>query len=454
MKTLIGSSILLLLACANLGLAADAPWLWVEGESAARRQVHPNPWFDAVDPQELSGGAQIGNFSELAQPEGWAEYDLTLPAAGSYHFWLRANPCSGLQFRVDGGQPVAVETKALEDEDKKNQRQAGSVRKVQQWFNVAADGTQDARSMTWYHVGSLDLTEGKHVLRFNLGGETPNTKRFAALDCFVLTTGEFKPNFQFKPGEEPKDLVFDPPAETWAFEPKRDAFSSEARFDLRNLNEEVAGQHGFIRLSKDGNDFERGDGQLIRFWGGSTYVQRQAREQKSQAVLEHHARFLAKRGVNVVRLHGSIYPKQAGAKLTDVDENELDEIYRLVAAMKMANAPYRTATEIAGLNFFATIGQHEARLKISACKNGPAKANAATPKNGACRRLRHASMAVMASITRPGQFFFSTCRQPNSSTKVVRTNRIRKLLKTSFSNNGSGCHSAMAGRLFSKAGIR
>jgi hypothetical protein len=336
MKTLIGSSILLLLAFANLALAADAPLLWVEGESAPRRQTHPNPWFDGVDPQELSGGAQIGNFSETNQPAGWAEYDLPIPATGTYHCWLRANPCSGIQFRLDDGKWLVLDQKALEEEDKKNQRQAGYVRKVQQWFNVAADGTQDARSMTWFNVGDLDLTAGKHVLRFSLGGETSNTKRFAALDCFVLTTGEFKPNFQFKPGEGPKDLVFDPPAETWAFEPKRDAFSSEALFDLRSLNEEVAGQHGFIRLSKDGNDFVRGDGQPIRFWGGTTYAQRLAREKKDQAVLEHHARFLAKRGVNVVRLHSSIYPKTPGSKLTDVDENELDEIYRLVAAMKKA----------------------------------------------------------------------------------------------------------------------
>lgn len=334
-KRLLGS-LLLSLTIQNISLGAEVPFLWIEGESAARSQVSRNPWFDAVDPRELSGGAQVGNFSETNQPGGWAEYNLTIPATGGYHFWLRANPCSGLQFRTDGGAWVALDQKALEAEDRKNQRQPSYVRKVQQWFNVAADGTQDARSMTWYNVGDLDLTAGPHVLRFSLGGETPGTKRFAALDCFALTTGDFKPNFQFKPGQEPKDLVFDPPEETWAFEPKRDSFSPEALFDLRRLNEEVAGQHGFIRLSQDGNDFARGDGQPIRFWGGSTYVQRKAYEKKDQAVLEHHARFLAKRGVNVVRLHGAVNPKKAGSKLTDVDEKELDEIYRLVAAMKKA----------------------------------------------------------------------------------------------------------------------
>jgi hypothetical protein len=38
--------------------------------------------------------------------------------------------------------------------------------------------------------------------------------------------------------------------------------------------------------------------------------------------------------VNIVRLHGSIVPKSPDSAITDVDEQELDEIYRLVAAMK------------------------------------------------------------------------------------------------------------------------
>lgn len=316
--------------------AAESHLLWIEGEHADRKQVHRNAWFDAVDPRELSGGAQIANFSEPNQPEGWAEYDFSVPAAGVYHLWLRANPCTGLKFKCDGGPWMTVDQQALEEEDRKNQRQPGYVRKVQQWFNVAADGTHDARTMIWLNVGDLDLAPGRHTLRFSLGGDTPDTKRFAALDCLVLTTGEFRPNFHYKPGEAPKDLVYDRPEDTWAFEPERDTFSPDALLDLRSLNEETAGQHGFIRLSEDGNDFVRGDGTPIRFWGGSTYVQRLAHERRDQSVLEHHARFLAKRGVNIVRLHGAIQPKRPGSKLTDVDEKELDEIYRLVAAMKKA----------------------------------------------------------------------------------------------------------------------
>jgi hypothetical protein len=316
--------------------SAEPSLLWVEGENPARSEVHHNSWYDAVDPQELSGGGQIANFSEADQSSGWAEYEVTVARAGNYRFWLRANPCTGIQYQIDGSDRVPLDPKALEEEDRRNQRKPGYVRRVQQWFNVAADGTHDARTMTWYDLGQLELSEGKHVLRFSLGGEAPNTKRFAAVDCFVLTTAPFAPNFQYKPGERPQDLVSFAAGRTWDFTPQRDEFSPQAMLDLRNLNEDYAGQHGFIRLSGDGNSFVRGDGQPIRFWGGSDYVQRIAHERNDQTVLERHARFLAKRGVNVVRLHGAIQPKRRGAKLTDVDERELDEIYRLVAAMKKA----------------------------------------------------------------------------------------------------------------------
>ena len=85
---------------AALSWAAEPALLWIEGENPSRSQTQRNTWFDAVDPAELSGGAQIANFSEPGQPDGWAEYDLTIPAAGSYHFWLRANPCTGIRYRV------------------------------------------------------------------------------------------------------------------------------------------------------------------------------------------------------------------------------------------------------------------------------------------------------------------------------------------------------------------
>lgn len=116
---------------------------------------------------------------------------------------------------------------------------------------------------------------------------------------------------------------------TWPFAYSDDSFTPDALLDLRSLNEPVAGQSGFVRLTPDGSHFALGSGTPARFWCVNTTVYRQ-----SDQDLQRHARFLAKIGVNMVRMHGSFSPKGKGKKLTDVDEAEIDRCWRLVAAMK------------------------------------------------------------------------------------------------------------------------
>ncbi len=115
----------------------------------------------------------------------------------------------------------------------------------------------------------------------------------------------------------------------WAFTPAEDRFDPASKLDLRSLNEDAAGQHGFIRLSGDGESFVRGDGQPIRFWGGTVSAER------SHADIDRMARFLAKRGVNMVRWHGNLAPTdRRDSKITDINETALDQLFYLVAAMK------------------------------------------------------------------------------------------------------------------------
>ena len=120
------------------------------------------------------------------------------------------------------------------------------------------------------------------------------------------------------------------PGETWPFRPERDTFRRDALFDLRGLNEAVAGEHGFIGLTADRNGFARGDGEPIRFWAVNTSAQRD----RSPEDLAHHARFLAKRGVNLVRLHGHLQSHDKNPRLDDADPKAIDQAWRLVAAMK------------------------------------------------------------------------------------------------------------------------
>ena len=114
---------------------------------------------------------------------------------------------------------------------------------------------------------------------------------------------------------------------TWAFS-YPDNTRPGALLDLRFLNEKTAGEAGFVHLSADGNSFVLGNGKPVRFWACGSDVYRGTPEDMAK-----HARFLAKLGVNMVRLHTQIAPDTDGP-ITNVNEKEIDGIWRMVAALK------------------------------------------------------------------------------------------------------------------------
>jgi len=116
---------------------------------------------------------------------------------------------------------------------------------------------------------------------------------------------------------------------SWPFNPPPDTFQANALLDLRSLNEEKSGQSGFIKLSENRNDFVRGDGKPIRFWAAGSDLYRAKPEE-----MDRHCRFLAKMGVNLVRLHAIVPDRKEGAKITDLNQTEVDGIYRFIKAAK------------------------------------------------------------------------------------------------------------------------
>lgn len=135
---------------------------------------------------------------------------------------------------------------------------------------------------------------------------------------------------------------------SWAFPSVRDEFSAEALFDLRALNEPTAGQRGFVTVDPAG-DFLFGDGTPARFWA----VNFEPRGTFTDAEFAYAARFLAKRGVNMVRWHGSLNPKVPGSNafhqppvgpdeplaaamppLEELDGSQREQSWRIVAAMR------------------------------------------------------------------------------------------------------------------------
>lgn len=303
----------LLAGCFCLGSAIPTALpgesLWVEGESPQSQTMNRHPWwYDQVNKEHLSGGDWISNFSE--QKEGTASYRVHVREGGDYTLWLRANPVkSRLAFRVDGGDWREVAFDAAVEVT-----------------NIAADGKPDLRFIGWVLAGRLSLNPGEHQIDFRMYGDQQN---HGGLDAFVLTNEVFVPRGLSRPGDPATQAERVDEGETWAFQPAPDPFSSAALLDLRSLNESQAGEAGFIRLSPDGMYFLRGDGQAIRFWSVVSDGWRMEPE-----AMRRHLRWLAKLGVNMVRVHAQLCVEKEGARLADVDEKVVDGILRFVAEAK------------------------------------------------------------------------------------------------------------------------
>ncbi|HYG77821.1 MAG TPA: hypothetical protein VEK08_22635 [Planctomycetota bacterium] len=286
--------------------ARAAEYIWVEGEAAKTQNVQRHPWwYDKIKKAELSGGDYISNWSD--KKAGEASYEFQVPAEGEYHFWVRANPSgTKLSYQLDGGEWKLLNFST-------------SVG----YINLAADEKPDVRFLAWGNPGKVKLTQGAHTIAFKMHSENNN---HGMLDCFLFTREHFMPDGAMKPGEAEAQAKKDS-AGRWAFKPQRDEFSDKALLDLRYLNEKVAGESGFVTRSKDGNDFVLGNGKPARFWALNTSAY-----EKESIDLARHARFLAKRGVNMVRIHSNITPKDGN--LMETDKEEREKIWRTVATMK------------------------------------------------------------------------------------------------------------------------
>ena len=138
---------------------------------------------------------------------------------------------------------------------------------------------------------------------------------------------------------------------TWAFDPGKDTFSTDALLDLRDLNEDVAGASGFVSVDASGQ-FVLGNGHPARFWCVNTNVAQSKTftpaplGPQEAPDLEAHARFLAKRGVNMARLLMQVAPGPQ-QDINRPQDNAIDWMQRSVAAMKKSGiysmiSPYWT----------------------------------------------------------------------------------------------------------------
>jgi hypothetical protein len=280
----LGLGITLWLAALALPAGGAPAFVWLEGETAGGESG-----------DKLSGNAMawLGPGTKFQRP-------VTVPAAGTYQFWVRSFWApQTFRWRIRAGP----------------------------WNEVSAKHGYDdlvdlgpGRKVGWFLAGEAALAAGATTLEF----EVTDPKTTTAYDCFVLSLGAFSPRGKLKPDErtpvnEPGWFAFEPPADPFAPTP----------LDLRVLNEKFAGEGGHIVAR--GEEFAHGgSGRAVRFWAVNTGPDMARR---SRAEVDLFARSLAKRGVNLVRLHGPIYAG-SGPKFGEVDTEQIARLHYLVTALK------------------------------------------------------------------------------------------------------------------------
>jgi hypothetical protein len=304
--TVLLSTLLFLAACGGETASASAQrqesplptFVWWEGEDPAETNFPESHWFapqSETEAEKLSGGEWIGVDGERDETL-FLEYQVVVPQAGEYFFFARKFWKHGpfrWRFNEQPWQQVTGEVALIDS--------------VPFRENVVAN---------WVSLGTVELSAGTHTFRLEA---TDNTS-VMAYDAFLLIDAPYVPQGKLKPGEK----VGGAPEGWFAFEPAPDPFA-ESPIDLRYLNEEYAGENG--RIVRQGDDLVHEDtGERVVFWGvniGPDGVR------QDPALVDMNARFLAKKGVNAVRLHGAVWDESY-----QLDEEFRDRIFYSVAAYK------------------------------------------------------------------------------------------------------------------------
>jgi hypothetical protein len=299
-------------------------WVWIEGENY-ETTTFPMPGNTTLEPADAfesgaaSGGTLFGRMFTLEERETdrtfEQTYRFTAPSDGTYSLYIRNLSNYGpFHWRIDEGEWIAANTYGLPE-----------LERVPYRTNF---------SLTWQNPpGTVDLIGGREytfTARVNLATDFPEIEgamRFRWMqhygwDAFLFTASPFSPAGKAKPGI--KSALHAPGF--FPFEPELDTYADPSPIDLSYLNEDVAGQSGWVWRS--GSDYFLGSGEKVRFVGAtirggtlSSYIAQ--------------ARFLAKRGVNLVRWHGHIFDDSPTSdSINNISEGELATVQQAVAAMK------------------------------------------------------------------------------------------------------------------------
>ena len=288
-------------------LAGPEDAIWIEGESAAAKNVVNNAWYgNAIKRGPLSGGDWLSHFDNAK--DGTASYEFNVVKAGDYSFWIRSNPIQlGLDWQLDGG-------------DWNTLKNAGAVGQQ----NLAADDKPDLRFIAWINAGGVKLAEGKHALAFKLYGNGKNGgPHHGVIDCFVFSRVPFSPQGARRPSVPGESKAGD----WFPVIAGDDTFGKDSVIDMSALVPAPAGQFGFLKAAGKELQFEK-SAPPFKIWGCGANLETGKYSPEQQ---EQRAKYLRKFGINCVREHPLFDDIATDGK---IDAKKFDEYDRWFATLK------------------------------------------------------------------------------------------------------------------------
>ena len=307
-----------------LAARADASeFVWLEGESSLDTTFNHHNWYEdtSLDKRLMSPGVPdtgpgdwlahyvTGNPANTA----YARWSFTLAEGGSYTWWLRTNP-------INATLRYAVDAAPLQPLDVTDYREVVNI----------VQGI-DIRWLAWVKVGSFALAPGNHSVTIEVAYNAARNESHGGVDALCLTNFPWEPAGTLQPGQE----VNAPAPGAWfTLHAGDDPYSPSSLTDLSSLVPAPAGKDGPVQRAGADLVFRNRPNERIKFWGLNLGT-----PPASPELMDQQARFYAKYGVNLVRIHPvestlGVLQKDPGSGQRFLDPAALDTFDRWFSAFK------------------------------------------------------------------------------------------------------------------------